>query len=433
MRTVIQGLRATINLTEWDIEQLDSVRGKTLGKGTFGTVKMFFAAAIPIQGQKSRFAKWMILSGVLLGLYALLIVCALIPPVLPISILINYVVAAVSGGISMLVGTWKLTHTLEPSQRLQQLRGSETALTQQFVSKSIRKESGQKHFCENGWREINFLRQLKHTTQGPEHIACSVIAFYCGLNRVDMFFEPEGRNVKNLSAFIRSSASDPTMRVARTKQLVKDMVIAVEYMHGQDMAHLDIKPENVLVCLRQGAVVQGKLCDLGFTTNLKIGKDHGCWNGTPGYIPPELYCSGYDFKAPKARMLHDAYSLGLTIAETVVGKQFVGYPPRNHLNHKGQLVQPGAYAEWIRQQIDQYLPRMPKTMARVITRLSHADVSQRSTVGAVDARMNPTRTVRPTQSSAFNQPKRQNCQISYLSSKINHQPEPPINRPICNR
>ena len=167
-----KALRKTINLTEFDIEQLDSVGGKQLGAGAFGTVKLFFAAAIPTQAQqKHPLAKWMILIGVFVGLAAGLMACALIPPVLPTSILINCVVAAVLGGMSLLVGLWKLTHTLGYSQRLQQLRGSETGLTQQLVSKSIIQESGQKDIYQKGLREIEVLRQLKHTAQGPENIA----------------------------------------------------------------------------------------------------------------------------------------------------------------------------------------------------------------------------------------------------------------------
>ncbi|CAJ1455354.1 unnamed protein product, partial [Effrenium voratum] len=90
--------------------------------------------------------------------------------------------------------------------------------------------------------------------------------------------------------------------------VLRDIVEALIYMHGEWFAHLDLKPHNILVEDLSSAV-RGKLCDFGTTT--RIGAS-GCLcgiMGTPGYRAPEID-TGDEFNAYKA----DVWSMGKVAA-----------------------------------------------------------------------------------------------------------------------
>jgi serine/threonine protein kinase len=66
--------------------------------------------------------------------------------------------------------------------------------------------------------------------------------------------------------------------------LFKQVCEAVKYCHHKQVAHLDIKPDNLLLC-EEGEI---KLCDFGVSRNLTADmiKDQ---IGTPAYMAPEIH------------------------------------------------------------------------------------------------------------------------------------------------
>jgi len=64
---------------------------------------------------------------------------------------------------------------------------------------------------------------------------------------------------------------------------VASIVIALEYLHNNNIAFRDLKPENVLIDL-QGYV---KLGDFGFAKQIEAGGRTFTFCGTPGYVAPE--------------------------------------------------------------------------------------------------------------------------------------------------
>jgi len=101
---------------------------------------------------------------------------------------------------------------------------------------------------------------------------------------------------------------------ADASNIVRQIVSAVEYLHGQGIAHRDLKPENLL-----SAEVDGmetiKIADFGFSKN--FGEEKlmtSC--GSPGYVAPEvLTCESYDKSV-------DLWSVGVIIYILLCG-----YPP----------------------------------------------------------------------------------------------------------
>jgi len=66
------------------------------------------------------------------------------------------------------------------------------------------------------------------------------------------------------------------------------MVRGVDHMHVKGIAHLDLKPGNILVSQDLNIV---KVCDLGLSnaTTSRGTKDISGFHGTPGYIAPEVW------------------------------------------------------------------------------------------------------------------------------------------------
>lgn len=90
---------------------------------------------------------------------------------------------------------------------------------------------------------------------------------------------------------------------------------ALEYLHGKNILHLDIKPSNILINKNQEAI----LIDFGISKRYDGGGDET--SSTPvgiskGYAPLEQYNEGVKKFAPST----DIYSLGATIYKLVTGQ-----------------------------------------------------------------------------------------------------------------
>jgi serine/threonine protein kinase len=113
---------------------------------------------------------------------------------------------------------------------------------------------------------------------------------------------------------------------AEVKQIAKDLLEILVYLHGQQPAvvHRDIKPSNVLLGDRTGNS-PGKvyLVDFGSVQNL-AAKEGGTITvvGTYGYMPPEQF-GGRTVPAS------DLYGLGATLIYLVTGKHPSDLPQQN--------------------------------------------------------------------------------------------------------
>lgn len=98
-----------------------------------------------------------------------------------------------------------------------------------------------------------------------------------------------------------------------TQQIGKQILRGLEYVHSKKYAHLDIKPENILV--KPAAISVGycvKIIDFGFSCRADKPIQEYC--GTPDYTAPEIHLfEPYDgFKA-------DMWSYGVVLHQCLTG------------------------------------------------------------------------------------------------------------------
>ena len=109
----------------------------------------------------------------------------------------------------------------------------------------------------------------------------------------------------------------------RAKDIIRQLLIIVRYLHSRKIVHRDIKPENIMFETQEQKSINIKLVDFGLAAQLqkdekgeyqKLRKTHG----TAYYIAPEiLKKQPYDYKC-------DIWSCGVVLYCMLAGK-----PPYN--------------------------------------------------------------------------------------------------------
>lgn len=80
---------------------------------------------------------------------------------------------------------------------------------------------------------------------------------------------------------------DGSFSEQKTRICVREVLKALEYLHRRNVAHLDIKPQNIL--LNTNNIEDGlKLCDFGFSRAIEGNRNICEIQGTPDYVAPEI-------------------------------------------------------------------------------------------------------------------------------------------------
>eukprot|EP01066_Platyproteum_vivax_P005070 Platyproteum_vivax@DN16471_c0_g1_i1.p1 len=107
---------------------------------------------------------------------------------------------------------------------------------------------------------------------------------------------------------------EKSVSFAEVFQLIAHVATGLEFLHSKQTAHLDIKPENILVSDHTSIY---KIADFGMATMIK-GEDLDFSEGDCRYLAAELLKS--DNEGPKDLTKADIFSLGAMVYEILVGR-----------------------------------------------------------------------------------------------------------------
>ncbi|XP_072437354.1 cyclin-dependent kinase-like 4 isoform X1 [Chiloscyllium punctatum] len=182
------------------------------------------------------------------------------------------------------------------------------------VFKSRNKDTGQivaiKKFMESednpfikkvAVREIHILKQLKHNN------LVNLIEVFRRKRKLHLVLEYCDHTVLNeLERYPRG------LPETMVKNIMWQMLQAINFCHKRNCIHRDVKPENILIT-RQGVV---KLCDFGFARILTgPGDDYTDYVATRWYRAPELLVGDTKYEAAV-----DIWAVGTVFAELVSGQ-----------------------------------------------------------------------------------------------------------------
>lgn len=122
------------------------------------------------------------------------------------------------------------------------------------------------------------------------------------------------------------SALSGAMDARHARTLVRQVLSALAFLHGMDVAHRDVKPANVL--FTDASRTSIKLCDFGFAVVCPRGHKLRMRCGTPMYNAPELV-RGVEYLGPPV----DMWAVGAMLYEMLHGR------PAFHGNTLPQIEQ----------------------------------------------------------------------------------------------
>ncbi|MGI8498880.1 MAG: protein kinase domain-containing protein [Gemmatimonadaceae bacterium] len=190
----------------------------------------------------------------------------------------------------------------------------ERSLGRQVVIKVLPPELSPEMSAERFRREIQLAARLQHPHLVPLHSA--------GEAKGLLFYTMPYVDGETLRARLAREGAIPA---ADAERVLRDVLDALDYAHGQGVVHRDIKPENILLSGRHALVADfGVAKALVAATEAGQGTTVGIALGTPTYMSPEQAAadSTTDYRA-------DIYSVGVVAYEMLTGQPpFVGRPAR---------------------------------------------------------------------------------------------------------
>lgn len=144
----------------------------------------------------------------------------------------------------------------------------------------------------------------------------------------DVLFEPENDGYVVVVEYMARGVVMDSSKLEGVKplsedgvrEIMRDVVCGLEYLHYQRIAHRDIKPDNLLRC-GDGTV---KMSDFGearmYDVTSEDPRSKASAPGTPAFIAPELCMSEKSPKAPPESYAADIWSLGASLFYMVYGR-----------------------------------------------------------------------------------------------------------------
>jgi MAP/microtubule affinity-regulating kinase len=149
---------------------------------------------------------------------------------------------------------------------------------------------------KNVGREIEILKKLDH----PNIVKMFEVIETPKQLHLVLEHVPGG----SLGAFLKKKPSR-RLEEYECKNLFRQLVSAIDYVHSQKVTHRDLKLENLLMNLDNSAI---KVIDFGFSTCFSHEKKVKLFCGTPTYMAPEIV-TRKEYSGPPA----DVWALGILL------------------------------------------------------------------------------------------------------------------------
>ncbi|CAM6060482.1 unnamed protein product [Sphagnum tenellum] len=188
-------------------------------------------------------------------------------------------------------------------------RGSDVAIKRIKASCFAGRPSEQERLIADFWREACILGQLHHP---------NVVAFY-GVVRDG----PGGTLATVTEYMVNGSLKQVLQKKDRTIDRRKRLLIAMdaafgmEYLHGKNIVHFDMKCENLLVNMRDPHRPVCKVGDLGLSKVKHQTMVSGGVRGTLPWMAPELLNGNSNMVTEKV----DVFSFGIVMWELLTGEE----------------------------------------------------------------------------------------------------------------
>ncbi len=156
----------------------------------------------------------------------------------------------------------------------------------------------------------------------------------------------------------------PELLHGKEFKILKQICIALHAMHKQNIVHLDVKPENVLVSdSGEVRLIDFSIAQTNWGRRLRIGKTK--WGGTPAYMAPE------QIRGEAVSQATDQYALGVLAHELFTRRLPFAAPHQNGLLEKHLTEAPPP--------LRKHLPKAPVEVELFLLRMLEKNPAKRFT------------------------------------------------------
>ncbi|MGB3295132.1 MAG: serine/threonine-protein kinase [Phormidesmis sp.] len=209
-------------------------------------------------------------------------------------------------------------------------------------------------------REIQLLKLLDHPTI-PRYID----SFPLETPKGKVMVLVQAHRGSRILVLPKADGALPTYPESALKEIAKQLLQGLVYLHGKGLVHRDIKPSNIAM-VRHGEPL-GQVSWLNFGSVQYVqAQRKDVLVGTYGYMPPEQV-------GGQATFASDLYSLGATLIYLAVGRH-LGDLPRHGSNIQfdcpaTQLS--ASFQQWLNWLIEPYVGDRPASAKQALAALNH--------------------------------------------------------------